>query len=181
MNIGEIYYDETLPGYPELALTKKELDLVKKLGNVVEVRPNIDVYPPDFPDAPTILFPFSSNFKWTRDNYGPIWIPKAGETIKLTVDNLPLYNRIITSYEGNTLEQKNDSIYINGQLSDTYTFKQDYYFMMGDNRHNSADSRYWGFVPEDHIVGIPSLVWFSSDKNNSFPKNIRWKRLFKFV
>ena len=128
-----------------------------------------------------VLFPFSSDFKWTRDNYGPIWIPQAGKTVKLDISNLPLYSRIITAYEGNTLSVKGEEIFINGTKQDTYTFKQNYYFMMGDNRHNSADSRYWGFVPEDHIVGTPSMVWFSTDKYKSFPKNIRWKRLFKFV
>lgn len=181
MNLGEIYYDATLPGYHELALTKKELELVKVMGNVVEIRPNIDVYPPDFPDSPLVLFPFSSDFKWTRDNYGPIWIPQAGKTVKLDISNLPLYSRIITAYEGNTLKVEGEEIFINGTKQDTYTFKQNYYFMMGDNRHNSADSRYWGFVPEDHIVGTPSMVWFSTDKYKNFPKNIRWKRLFKFV
>ena len=96
--------------------------------------------------------------------------------------NLPLYERIITAYEGNDLAVSPDGkISINGKETESYTFRQDYYFMMGDNRHNSLDSRYWGFVPEDHIVGKPVLIWFSSDKNKSFPKNIRWRRFFKFV
>ena len=92
-----------------------------------------------------------------------------------------MYERIITAYENNTFEYKDGEFFINGEKSDSYTFKQDYYFMMGDNRHNSLDSRYWGFVPEDHIVGRPSVIWFSTDKYRSFPSNVRWNRIFKFV
>ena len=99
----------------------------------------------------------------------------------MTIDNLPLYQRIIRIYEGNDLQVKDSTIYINGQPADKYTFAMDYYWMMGDNRHNSLDSRFWGFVPEDHIVGKASMIWFSSDKDQSFPKNIRWRRLFKFI
>ena len=133
------------------------------------------------PDSPLTIFPFSENYKWTKDNYGPIWIPSAGATIKLDVNNLPLYSRIISSYEKNKLEVKDSVIYINGAPTESYTFKMDYYFMIGDNRHNSLDSRYWGFVPESHIVGTPSVIWFSKNQFKSFPKNIRWKRIFKFV
>lgn len=182
MNQGEIYYDPTLPGYPNLPLTKKEVEEVNKLGNIVEIRQNIDVYPPDFPDSPLMLFPFTTDYKWTRDNYGPLWIPKAGVTVELNKNNIALYSRIISAYENNKLEIRSDSsIYINDVLAKDYTFKQNYYFMMGDNRHNSADSRYWGFVPEDHIVGTPSMVWFSTDKYKKFPANIRWNRMFRFV
>lgn len=181
MNMGEIYFDSSLPGYPKLPLTESELETVSNLGNIVEIRQNIDIYPPDYPDSPVMLFPYSEKFEWTRDNYGPLWIPKAGETVDLTLENLPLYERIITSYEKNKLEVKGEEIFINGIKTDKYTFNQDYYFMMGDNRHNSLDSRYWGFVPEDHVVGTPSIVWFSTDKHKSFPANIRWNRLFKFV
>ena len=101
--------------------------------------------------------------------------------VDLTVENLPLYRRIIETYEGNKLEIKDGRIYINGTPADKYTFAMDYYFMMGDNRHNSLDSRYWGFVPEDHIVGKPSFVWMSLDKDKSFPANIRWNRIFSKV
>ena len=114
-------------------------------------------------------------------NFGPLWIPLAGATVELTLENLPLYERIITAYEGNTLETVDGEIFINGEKAQSYTFAQDYYFMMGDNRHNSLDSRYWGFVPEDHIVGKPALIWLSIDGNKSFPKNIRWRRFLKFV
>lgn len=177
----EVYFDPSLPGYPDMTLTKGELAKVKDLAIVAEIRENIDVYPPDYPDSPLLLFPFTDNFEWTRDNYGPIWIPAKGATVNLTLENLPLYQRIISTYEKNRLEVKEGEIYINGEKADTYTFKQDYYFMMGDNRHHSLDSRYWGFVPEDHIVGKPAMLWFSTDKYESFPSNIRWNRLFKFI
>ena len=119
---------------------------------------------------------------WDSNNYGPIWIPKKGATIKLTEDNLPIYERPIRAYEGNTLEVKEDGIYINGKKTDEYTFKMDYYWMMGDNRHNSADARSWGFVPEDHIVGKPIVVWLSLDKDRGwFDGKIRWNRIFKWV
>jgi len=181
LNIGEVYYDASLPGYQSLPLNENELATIAKLGNIVEIRPNIDVYPPDFPDSQLMIFPFTGDFKWTRDNFGPLWIPKAGATVELSTENLPLYQRIITSYEKNTLEVKDSVIFINGKEASSYTFKMDYFFMMGDNRHNSLDSRYWGFVPESHVVGTPSVVWFSKDSNKTFPKNIRWKRIFKFV
>lgn len=181
LNTGEIYFDNSLPGYQSLPLNESELEKISSLGNVAEVRSNIDIYPPDFPDSQLMIFPFEGNFNWTRDNFGPLWIPKAGTTIQLTMENLPLFKRIISSYEKNTLEVKDSQILINGIVSTEYTFKMDYFFMMGDNRHNSLDSRYWGFVPESHVVGTPSIVWFSKDNNKSFPKNIRWKRMFKFV
>ena len=128
-------------------------------------------------------FPYSGNRKWTIDDMGPIWIPKKGATINLDLHNLPLYERCITAYEGNTLSV-NDSgdIIINGKKATKYTFKMDYYWMQGDNRHNSLDSRYWGFVPEDHIVGKPIMVWFSVDKDYGiFSGGIRWHRLFRWV
>jgi signal peptidase I len=182
INTGELSYSSQLPGYPAMPLTASMKETVSSYPNVLEVTKNIDRYPPDYSDSYLTIFPFSEKFEWTRDNYGPIWIPCKGATVQLDTLNLPLYERIITAYEGNTLAVTEDGrIIINGKESDSYTFKQDYYFMMGDNRHNSLDSRYWGFVPEDHIVGKPALIWFSSDQNKSFPKNIRWRRFFKFV
>lgn len=127
------------------------------------------------------VFPFSSDYNWSRDNFGPLKMPEAGETVELNMKNLVLYERIITAYEGNQLKVKDNQIYINGELANSYTFKMGYYFMLGDNRHKSADSRYWGFVPEDHIVGKPLLVWLSLDTDKSFPANIRWNRFFKIV
>ena len=128
------------------------------------------------------MYPLNLHTKWNRNNYGPIWIPAKGATINLTEDNLPIYERCIVAYQGNKLEIKPDAIYINGEKTDQYTFKMDYYWMMGDNRHNSADSRYWGFVPEDHVVGKPIVVWLSLDKDRGwFDGKIRWNRLFKWV
>lgn len=125
-------------------------------------------------------YPLSLETGWTRDNYGPIWIPKKGATITLNEKNIALYSRCIKNYEGNTLEFRDNKIFINNQPADSYTFKYDYYFMMGDNRHNSADSRSWGFVPEDHIVGKPILVWLSLNKDRSlFNGKIRWNRFLR--
>ena len=181
LNIRELAYSQNLPGYPYMPLTAEMLEKVSKLPSVVSVTQNIDVYPADYPDSWMTIFPFSQNYRWTRDNFGPLWIPASGSTVELTMENLPLYERIITAYEGNTLEQVDGEIYINGEKAQSYTFAQDYYFMMGDNRHNSLDSRYWGFVPEDHIVGKPALIWLSIDGNKQFPNNIRWRRFLKFV
>ncbi|MBO7272400.1 MAG: signal peptidase I [Bacteroidaceae bacterium] len=128
------------------------------------------------------IYPLNGNTGWTVDNYGPVWIPKRGESIALTLDNIAVYERPIVAYEGNTLEVKDGKIFINGKESNSYTFKMDYYWMMGDNRHNSADSRCWGFVPEDHIVGKPLFIWLSLDKDRGlFDGKIRWKRLFRSV
>jgi signal peptidase I len=183
LNPEELYFDASLPGYTSFPLNEKEANELSDLGNVVEVRQNIDLYPPDFPDFKLMLFPFtdSLSFRWTRDNFGPLWIPAQGATVTLTLGNLPLYSRIITAYEGNELEVKAGVIHINGQPANSYTFKMDYYFMLGDNRHNSLDSRYWGFVPESHVVGSPAVIWFSKNQYKAFPKSIRWKRIFKFV
>jgi signal peptidase I len=181
VNIRELWYHPELPGYPEMPLTAQMLEKVQSYANVVSVTRNVDVYPPDYPDSDVTIFPFSSDYKWTRDNFGPLWIPAKGVEVELTMENLPLYKRIITSYEGNTLEIKDGKIFINSEEAHSYTFQQDYYFMMGDNRHNSLDSRYWGFVPEDHIVGKPAVIWLSIDGSKKFPNNIRWRRFFKFV
>lgn len=119
------------------------------------------------------IFPFARDYTWCRDEFGPLWIPQKGVTVPLTRENLPLYERIIRVYEHSSVEE--------ALAAGEYTFKQDYYFMMGDNRHNSLDSRYWGFVPEDHIVGRPALIWLSTDAEERFPRNIRWKRFLKPV
>jgi signal peptidase I len=132
-------------------------------------------------DRDVNIFPSDDQYTWNLDNFGPLWIPKKGATVQLTTKNLPLYKRIIDVYEENDLKVKDGSIYINGAVAKEYTFKMDYYWMMGDNRYNSADSRYWGFVPEDHVVGKASFVWLSLDKNKSFLGKIRWERFFMGV
>ena len=126
------------------------------------------------------VFPHSKEFfpDWTVDDYGPIYIPKKGDEIVLTPKNLALYKRLITVYEGNELSQKGGSFYVNGELTKKYTVKQDYYWAMGDNRHNSEDSRAWGFVPHDHIVGKPLFIWFSTKEGN-IANGINWDRIFK--
>lgn len=179
LNVAEFRFDPLLPGYPAMPLTEDMLAKVKGLANVVSVELNLENRPTA--DSHLTIFPFSEEYPWSRDEFGPLWVPSKGATVSLNLHNLPLYERIITSYEGNELRVEDGEILINGEAATSYTFAQDYYFMMGDNRHNSLDSRYWGFVPEDHIVGRPALIWLSVDGNKKFPANIRWRRFFKFV
>jgi len=157
-----------------MPLTAKAAKALKQRGIAERVEINEDTSDLD-------IYPLNGNLHWTRDNYGPIWIPKKGESINLTLKNLPVYERPIRTYEGNKLEVKDGKIYINGQATNKYTFKMDYYWMQGDNRHNSLDSRYWGFVPEDHIVGKPIFIWWSSDPDRHGISGIRWNRLFRLV
>lgn len=128
-----------------------------------------------------MLYPLNMAKNWTTADYGPVWIPRKGAMLRLTLENLPIYERPIRVYEGNRLETRDGKIFINGKETTEYIFRLDYYWMMGDNRDNSADSRFWGFVPEDHIVGKASFVWLSLEANKSFPANIRWRRLFRKV
>ena len=159
-------------------LANDQVENVKKAANVASV----DLYLRDAAGAAPAepgewVFPLDTvNYKWNRDNYGPLTIPKAGVTVTLTPQNIALYRRIIGNYEGNTLEEQNGKFIINGKEATTYTFKMDYYWMMGDNRHNSLDSRYWGFVPEDHVVGKAWFVWLSYGEGGMFA-DMRWKRL----
>lgn len=180
VNLGESWYNANLPGYPSMFLTAEGLGKVKALKNVVSVTDNLETSYPAGSQEMLMLFPFTAT-GWTRDDYGPLWIPEKDATVTLTRDNIDLYRRIIDVYEDNDIEERDGKFYINGTQTDIYTFKYDYYFMMGDNRHNSLDSRYWGFVPETHIVGKPSVIWLSMDQNKSFPRNIRWNRLLKIV
>jgi signal peptidase I len=158
-------------------LTQSDEEKLKGMKNVISVKRTLS--PVENWDQN--IFPFSSKYPWNVDNFGPLEIPKKGQTVKLTMDNLPIYERIIDLYEENDLKVKDSTIYINGSPADSYTFKMDYYWMMGDNRHNSADSRYWGFVPEDHVVGKAVFIWLSLDKDQPFYNKIRWSRLFSCV
>ena len=153
-------------------LTRAQVKSLEARNDVVEVVPDIR----RAGDDGMCLFPHSPLYQWSTDNFGPVHIPAKGETLKLTLENLPIYWRVITTYEGNTLEVRGGKIFINGQETTEYTCKMDYYWMMGDNRHNSVDSRYWGFVPEDHISGKATMVLFSWDKDHGKP---RWNRVFK--
>lgn len=172
-DLAGYYTDESVYNMPLTAKAKDALLARKDIVTAIENTPDDDAGG---------LYPLNKLTGWTVDNYGPIWIPKKGETIELSLDNLPLYERPIHAYEGNALEVKDGKIFINGKETTHYTFKMDYYWMMGDNRHNSADSRFWGFVPEDHIVGKPIFIWLSLDQDRGwFDGKIRWNRLFKFV
>lgn len=165
----------SLNQYGYLPLTQKAAKkLAARKDIVADIRLNTDAQTGD-------LYPLNAYTGWTRDNYGPVWIPKKGATVKLNMKNIAVYERPIRAYEHNDLKVKDGQIYINGQLAHSYTFKMDYYWMMGDNRHNSADSRYWGFVPEDHIVGKPIFIWWSHNPDHPGFSGIRWSRLFNFV
>ncbi len=163
--------------YMFTSLTEEVAKTLQNNPNIVSVTRNVNkagVYNPS-------IFPHTKVYPWNEDNYGPITIPAKGKTVDLTIENLPLYRRIISVYEHNVLEVKGSDIYINGQKATRYTFQQDYYWMMGDNRHNSEDSRFWGFVPEDHVLGKPVLVWLSINKYASGFNKIRWERMFTTV
>tara|TARA_B110000444_G_scaffold177501_1_gene166152 strand:- start:183 stop:788 length:606 start_codon:yes stop_codon:yes gene_type:complete len=127
------------------------------------------------------IFPKSDAYNWNVDNFGPLTVPAKGTSVELNLDNIFIYKRIIEVYEKNSLEIKEDGIYINGEIANSYTFNMNYYWMMGDNRHNSLDSRYWGFVPEDHVVGKALFIWMSWDKNAKGINKIRWNRLFNAI
>ena len=163
------YEVTTTSGSYTAFLTAEQLEKTKTYKSVEKVEPILETSPWDYRE----IFPFTEESGWTRDYFGPLWIPEKGATVTLSSENLPLYERVIRDYEHEDVEA--------ALKAGEYTFKQNYYFMMGDNRHNSLDSRYWGFVPEDHIVGRPVVIWLSTDSGAKFPKNIRWGRFLKFV
>jgi len=157
-------------------LTQEEVEKIRTFKSVQQIVGNeyFDTYSRDY-------FPYDTSYKWTINNFGPLYIPRKGATIKIDAKNLCLYERVISYYEQNDLQVKDGQVLINGKPASTYTFKMDYYWMMGDNRHSSLDSRFWGFVPEDHIVGKPKFIWLSLDRNKKFISKIRWERMFKGV
>jgi signal peptidase I len=177
INRNDIRYIPSSSLY-QMPLTSENLGKIKAFTNVVNVRKYENTSPGS---SNHIIFPHHKNFDWTEDNFGPLYVPEKGKTIQLTLNNLPLYERVISTHERNNLEVRDSTIYINGEATNEYTFKMDYYFMMGDNRHNSADSRYWGFVPENHVVGEAVFIWLSIDKYGRFLDKIRWDRLFNVI
>jgi signal peptidase I len=154
------------------AISDEALSKFKNHPNVASITPNKQVKGVRDPN----IFPHHPDYNWNVDYFGPLYIPEEGKTIPINLENLPLYKRVITEYEGNTLQVKGNQILINGQVTDSYTFKQNYYWMMGDNRHNSIDARRWGFVPFDHVIGKPVFIWMSWDGLKP-----RWERFFTTV
>jgi len=159
------------------SLTAENADKMKEFANVKGIQPYSapkDYYTED-------VFPYTAFYPWNLDNYGPIILPKRGMTMPLDSNNINIYRRAIQVYEKNEVEERDGKIFINGNEATSYTFNMNYYWMMGDNRHNSLDSRYWGFVPEDHIVGKAVFVWMSLDYNASLFNKIRWSRVFRTI
>ena len=161
--------------YGIYCLNNEQKTSIEKMGHKLKCRM-------DGNDYDAAIFPHDPRYTWNKDNFGPLVIPQKGVTVELNDSTIVLYDKIIRNYELNDLKVADGKIYINGKVATSYTFQQNYYFMMGDNRHNSADSRYWGFVPEDHIVGKPVLVWLSLDKFKQWGDGkIRWSKMFRTI
>ncbi len=167
INNGDEFQQTGMPNRYAMLLTSAARDKMIKSGLAKNITPYLD--------SNRGVFPYDPQYNWTKDNYGPFWIPKKGATLKLNTFNYPFYERAIRDYEKNKLEILNGKIFINDKENSEYTFKMDYYWMMGDNRHQSLDSRYWGFVPEDHVVGEAWMIWMS------WKNGVRWNRLFKKI
>jgi signal peptidase I len=173
-----IYKNDVYPngdGIYNIPLIDANVEDIRKLGNVQSVEKHLKpqgAYNYE-------IFPHDKRYPWNEDNFGPMWIPEKDVTVKIDTSNICFYERIITVYEGNKLKIQDGEIYINGEKTDSYTFKMDYYWMMGDNRHDSLDSRFWGFVPEDHIVGAPRFIWLALNKEKKFPFNITFSRMLR--
>ncbi len=167
INNGEEFQQTGVPNRYAMLLTSAARDKMLKNGLAKNITPYLD--------SSNVVYPYDPQYNWTMDNYGPFWIPKKGATLALNTFNYPFYERSIRDYENNKLEIQQGKIFINGKESTSYTFKMDYYWMMGDNRHQSQDSRYWGFVPEDHVVGEAWMIWMS------WKNGVRWNRLFKKI
>ncbi len=177
------YHDPNTNQFYIQALTEETYERLKNHPNVASIERIVN--PSGQKDAG--IFPNNKRFNWNQDNLGPIYIPKKGATVKITPETVGFYRQIIETYEGLEMDRQRkltfsgDKVLLNGAVIDSYTFEQDYYFMMGDNRHNSEDSRYWGYVPENHIVGKPVFIWLSLDPNASGLSKIRWDRMFTTV
>ncbi|HET7001128.1 MAG TPA: signal peptidase I [Puia sp.] len=167
INNGEEFQQTGVPNRYAMLLTASARDKMLKSGLAKNITPYLD--------SSRMVYPYDPQYNWTKDNYGPFWIPKKGSTLVLTGFNYPFYERAIRDYEKNKLETRDGKFFINDKESTSYTFKMDYYWMMGDNRHQSQDSRYWGFVPEDHVVGEAWMIWMS------WKNGVRWSRLFKKI
>jgi len=167
INNGEEFQQTGVPNRYAVLLTAIARDKMLKSGLAKTITPYLD--------SSKMVYPYDPQYNWTKDNYGPFWIPKKGATLVLNTFNYPFYERAIRDYEKNKLEMRDGKFFINDKESKSYTFKMDYYWMMGDNRHQSQDSRYWGFVPEDHVVGEAWMIWMS------WKNGVRWSRLFKKI